>query len=109
MSHGQVTRFQRLAERKVDELLAREGRSIDQREILGGGVPFYSSEHQTALKLSAGELTCWLFDDEASFSIGDCGGGVERADYDTDEELLDAYIRKITQGLRHTARRQADP
>lgn len=101
MSHWQTTQFQGLAERKVEEFLAREGRSIDRREILSGVVPFYSSDQQTALKLSAGELTCWLFDDEASFTIGDRGGGVERADYDVDEELLDAYIQKITQALMH--------
>ena len=95
MNTYQLTNFQKSAEGAVGALLREHGRTVEQRDVLQGTVPFFSSEPQTAVRLRSGDLEVLLFDDEASYSIGGRRAGFERADFGSTGELLAAMLEQL--------------
>lgn len=85
-----LTAFQREAERIVLGALNEKGLALDIREVRSGEVPFFSDQRQVLLKLSSGKLVLLLHDDEVSYSSPTASGGLERADFRSEAELLQA-------------------
>lgn len=82
--------FQREAERIVLGALHERGLGVDIREVRSGEVPFFSDQRQVLLKLSSGELIVLLHDDEVSYTSPTASGGLERADFQSEAQLLQA-------------------
>ena len=95
MSEPDLTPFQMSAERAVKALLQERHRTVERREMLHGTIPFFSRDPQTALRLTTGDLQVLLFDDEATYSIGDHSAGFERADFGSTDDLLAALVKKL--------------
>lgn len=85
-----LTEFQREAERIVLGALHEKGLALDIREVRSGEVPFFSDQSQVLLKLSSGKLLLLLHDDEVSYISPTVHGGLERADFQSETELLQA-------------------
>jgi hypothetical protein len=95
MSDYKLTAFQESAERAVAALLKEHHRSVDEREVLRGTIPFHSRDPQTALRLKAGDLEVFLFDDEASYATPHRKTGLERADFNSTDELIVALMEHL--------------
>lgn len=95
MNETLLTPFQKRAERRLRSLLEAHGRTFDSRQILAGTVPFYSAEEQVVLKVSSKDLEVWILDNEASFSATERRGGFERADFDSEEDLLVTLLHEV--------------
>ncbi len=85
-----LSAFQRKAEQVVLDALAVRGLRLEVREVRSGDVPFFSDQRQVLLKLTSGGLQLLLHDDEVSYISPGASGGLERADFRSEEELLRA-------------------
>ncbi len=104
MSETDLTDFQESAERAVSSFLQERQRPVERREILRGTIPFYSRDPQTALRLTSGDLQVLLFDDEASYSIGDRSSSFEREDFNSTNDLLAAMMNKLRSEISAASR-----
>jgi len=86
----ELTAFQREAERIVLGALHERGLAVDTREVRSGDVPFFSDQRQVLLKLSSGSVVVLLHDDEVSYTSPTASGGLERADFQSEAEVLQA-------------------
>lgn len=97
-----LTAFQLEAERIVRGALHEKGLALDLREVRSGEVPFFSDQRQVLLKLSSGELVLLLHDDEVGYSSPTVSGGLERADFGSEADLLNALrelLATLLQGV----------
>lgn len=95
MTEVALTDFQVTAEQSINALLEQHGRQIETRDVLTGVIPVYSAESQTVVKLVSGDFECWIFDDEVSYSSARGGGGFEREDYSSSDELLADVLKRV--------------
>lgn len=99
MSEPKLTAFQNRTEERVRRLLEQHGRQLDAREVIEADVPFYSDNPEIAVKIVAGDLEIWLYDDEASYSIAGQGQILEKPDYDNQDQLAETLLLQLAEVL----------
>lgn len=66
-------------------------------------MPFYSKDPQTVVKLVASDITCWIFDDGASYTSAAGGGSLECEDFNAEADLIDELLRQLRSVIGNAA------
>lgn len=89
------TPFQRVAETKVQEVLASRGVAIAERVVAKARLPHMTDSELVIKLVTEDGAQIWLYEDEATFSEGPADHRFEHADYRSSEDLLRALIETI--------------
>lgn len=98
MALPKLTAFQRLAEERIREVATAADLTITERRAMTGQMPHMRQE-ETAVKILFDGVQVWLYEDEATFSHGQEDRRFERADYESQEDLLNALIAELRESL----------
>jgi len=99
MEDTELTEFQTRMQEQVRQLLAQHGREAESQEVLRADVPFYSKDTEIAVKVLAGDIEVWLYDDEASYSLRGNSRIFERDDFGSPTELAEAFLSALGEAL----------
>lgn len=89
-----LTDFQRTARARVERLLQRHEIDVTSSESLTAQMPHMRSP-ETAVQIITNFGEIWLYADEATFSWDEDGVRFERPDYDSEEDLLENFLRQL--------------
>lgn len=104
MAKVELTEFQTHAQVEVQQLLTRRNRVIESQEVFRADVPFYSKDVEIAIKIVAGDVEIWLYDNEASYSFHGDSKIFERSDFDSLDELTEAFLSALNMALSEVRR-----
>jgi len=88
-----LSKFQKLCERRLSELLSSSGKHLEGRKLEG--------EQETYItgKISGSDIQVWIYEDEAMFDGGGLDCRFEAPDFDSGEDLIDAFISQLSSEL----------
>ena len=92
-----LSKFQELCEYRLNELLSSNGKRLEDRKLDG------EKEIYITGKISGSDIQVWIYEDEALFYGGGLDCRFEKPDYDSGEDLIDAFISQLSGELRQQA------
>ncbi len=92
-----LTPFQILCEAKATELLQSYGRQFEERKLEGVSEVFISG------RISGTDVTIYIYEDEVQLMNHRVDVRFENPDYDTDEEMVVAFLERLTRYLEDQA------
>jgi hypothetical protein len=98
MGPESINPFQAEVEKRVTMLLRDLGRPFDRR-IGTSGHPSTSSPPETTVLISSQELRVWIYEDSASFLIGEKGDYYELPDYAGPGALAESLLTELRRRL----------
>jgi len=87
----ELTKFQTECEKRLTAALAQVGRSLADRRVAG------ISETYITGSVQCRDITFWIYEDGADFKARDRHPTFERPDYDSLDDLADAFIQQLVE------------
>jgi hypothetical protein len=96
----QLTPFQKTCQRKLEQAVSVTGNRLDVRETQPG-YPVLDGERSVYIHCWVEDtpIEIWIYTDGAEFSTPERSWIFEAPDYDSPEELIEAFIRGVADRL----------